>query len=125
MHGDALGGQFAKDEGKEGQDQGDAHHAQGLQELRIDLRAGIQDQLGQRVGEGFGRKRGAQEAGQGDTHLDGGKELIRGLGQLEELRGDLVALLCLRAELEFIQRQDGDFRRGKPAVDQDQGKLEQ
>ena len=70
-------------------------------------------------GEAVGGKGGGQKPGQGDGNLDGGEEIVRGLGELEELFRLFIALVGLLAQLGLGQGDNGDLRRGEKGVDED------
>ena len=69
--------------------------------------------------DGGGRRRG-QKAGQGDADLDGGQKVGRVLGQLENLPGFFVPFLRHFLQLGVVERNNGDFRRGKKGVEKDE-----
>ena len=124
FHGQTLGHQLAKDDAEIGQHQGDQKDHR-----RVQRRAGRadpqgQDQVHDGVGEVFRRKGAAQQAGQGDGHLDGRQELGGLLGQVQKPVGPFVALFGQHLEPGLAHRDHRDLRAGKQRVDRDQNNLD-
>ena len=124
FHGQALGHQLAEHDAEIGQHQRDEEHHR-----RVQGRAGRghpqrEDQVHDGVGEVFGRKGAAQQAGQGDGHLDGGQELGGLFGQVQQPAGPLVALLREDLQPGLAHRDHRDLRAGEQRVDRDQNNLD-
>ena len=122
FHGDALGDQLPQHQAEVGQHNGDEHHHQVVE--GVGFQGGdaplLHQPLYQRIGKAVGGKGGGQEARQGDGDLDGGQEIVRGLGELEQLFRLFVPLLGLLSQLGLGQGDDGDLRRGEKGVDEDE-----
>ena len=80
---------------------------------------------GQRLGQGLGGGGGGQEAGQGHADLNRRQEVGGVGGELEHLLGFFVPLLRHLVQLGVVERDDGDFRRGKKGVEEYQGEQQQ
>ena len=125
LHGDALWHQLAQHQGEIGQNQGNQHHAQGIEHCGIHRSPRCEKGSSQPGCELIRRECAAQEARQGDAHLDGGQELVGRLGQAKQLRGHMIALVGVMAQLGLVQGQHCHLRGSKEAIDQDQNQLKQ
>ena len=125
LHGNSLGHQLAQHQREVGQDQRNQDDAQRGQQLRVYRSARVQNRRRKAIGKILRGKGAAKEARQRNAYLNGGKETIRIVRQLQQHHGHLIALLRLMAKLNIVHRQHGYLRGRKVGIDQNQHKLKQ
>ena len=118
VHADPFGNQLAEDEREVGDDDDDG-------ELRREGGRGDRNtqprQLRARLaGQRVARVDTREDADQRDADLDGREEPVRVPGEFERLPRRRAALPGLHFEVRTARRDEGDFRHGEQAVQQDQ-----
>ena len=125
LHGDALGHHLTEGDGEEGDDDGHHHHGHDGKDIGRQGKLQADEKVGQVAGEVLGTEGGAQKAGQGDGHLDGGQKAVGVFHQGQHAGGGLVTVVGHLAQLHRVQGQKGDLRPGKEGVEQDEDHLQQ
>ena len=115
---DALGHQFAKDDGDEGDDQ-DHQHRRGDAGRALGQAPAKQDG-GQVVAVRGLAHDAVEHADRGDAHLHRGQKLGRVVHQLERGLGAAVAAFGQRQQARLAARGQGQLRHGKSAIEQNQ-----
>ena len=111
----ALGYELAYHDGEVRDDERDEHRGQRMSHVVWD--ADANEHLGQRRREVGCRKRGREEADEGDGHLDSCEELARVARDLGRLSGARIALLGLVLENHLLGGGESHLRHGEVAVD--------
>ena len=124
-HGNALGHKLAEHKGKEGKDQRDENDRYGVDGVRLpggQLKF-TRNCRGKPAGKVVGGESRTEKACQRDADLNGGKKPCRLFDHFQHFNCLFVAVLCLRFDLLFIQRDHRNFGCGKKGVQQNQNQL--
>ena len=121
FHRDTLGNELTEHQRNVGKKQSNEDDGERIQ--RRIAEGGKADRVIQPIGEATGKviggKRRAEEAGQRDTDLNGGKKFFGILGQHEEPRRFFIPILRHFFDLLLIERDHGDLGAGEEGVHED------
>ena len=119
LHGDALRDQLSEYQRQKRQQQGNDYGGDAGDDAGRDGQNAV-ERRGDLFRKGGGRHSGGEEPGEGHAHLNGGEEVGRVGGHPHKDARFFVAVLRVFFELVVVEGDDGDLRRGKEGVEEDQ-----